>query len=59
VRVHWGTPDACAADLTGDGALNFLDISEFLSSQLDFDGDGSFNFLDISAYLQAYGAGCP
>lgn len=59
VRVHWGTPDACAADLTGDGALNFLDISEFLSSQLDFDGDGSFNFLDISAYLLAYGAGCP
>tara|TARA_R110000737_G_scaffold2923_13_gene9637 strand:+ start:140869 stop:143418 length:2550 start_codon:yes stop_codon:yes gene_type:complete len=59
VRVHWGTPASCAADLTGDGALNFLDISEFLSSQLDFDGDGSFNFLDISAYLQAYGMGCP
>lgn len=59
VRVHWGTPASCGADLTGDGSLNFLDISEFLSSQVDFDGSGSFNFLDISAYLVAYGAGCP
>jgi VCBS repeat protein len=59
VRVHWGAPAACVADLTGEGDLNFLDISEFLSVQLDFNGDGSFNFLDISAYLQAFAAGCP
>jgi VCBS repeat protein len=59
VRVHWGTPAACTADLNGDGTLNFLDISEFLSSQFDFNGDGAFNFLDISGYLQVYGAGCP
>ncbi len=59
VRVHWGTPAACAADLTGEGDLNFLDISEFLNVQLDFNGDGGFNFLDISAYLQAFSAGCP
>jgi VCBS repeat protein len=59
VRVHWGTPTGCAVDLTGEGDLNFLDISEFLSMQLDFNDDGAFNFLDISAYLQAFAAGCP
>ncbi len=59
VRVHWGTPASCVADLTGEGELNFLDISEFLSTQLDFNDDGAFNFLDISGYLQAFAAGCP
>ncbi|MFK7760493.1 MAG: FG-GAP repeat domain-containing protein [Phycisphaerales bacterium] len=59
VRVHWGVPAACAADLNGDGDLNFLDISMLLSDQPDFNGDGGFNFLDISAYLAAFGAGCP
>ncbi len=59
VRVHWGAPVACAADLTGEGDLNFLDVSEFLSVQLDFNDDGAFNFLDISEYLQAFAAGCP
>jgi Subtilase family len=57
--------DPCPADLTGDGSLNFLDVSEFLSlygSQdpgADFQPDGTFNFLDVSAFLAAYGAGCP
>ncbi len=59
VRVHWGTPAACAADLTGERDLNFLHISVFLSTQLDFNDNGAFNFLDISAYLQAFAVGCP
>jgi hypothetical protein len=55
----------CPADLTGDGQLNFLDVSEFLSAfgnqdpAADFEADGNFNFLDVSAFLASYGAGCP
>ena len=55
----------CPADLTGDGTLNFFDISAFLSAfsandpAADFDGNGTFNFFDISAFLSAFSAGCP
>jgi len=64
-----GIPDACEAacpaDLTGEGDLNFLDVSAFLSAfgqqdpAADFTGEGDFNFLDVSAFLAAFGAGCP
>lgn len=56
---------SCAADLTSDGTLNFLDVSAFLQlfgatdPAADFTDDGQFNFLDVSAFLAAYGAGCP
>jgi len=55
----------CQADLTGDGNLNFLDVSAFLTAfgaqdpAADFTGDGQFNFLDVSAFLGLFGAGCP
>ena len=55
----------CPADLTGDGELNFFDVSAFLSAYssndpvADFTKDGEFNFFDVSAFLAAYGAGCP
>ncbi len=55
----------CPADLTGEGDLNFLDVSAFLTafgnqdSIADFEEDGSFNFLDVSAYLASFGKGCP
>ncbi len=55
----------CPADLTGEGQLNFLDVSAFLSAYgnmnpvADFEPDGSFNFLDVSAFLAQYSAGCP
>lgn len=55
----------CAADLNGDGTLNFFDISMFLSlfaandPLADFTGDGSFNFFDVSEFLLLFGAGCP
>lgn len=56
---------ACPADLTGDGTLNFFDVSAFLQAFgasdpiADFTGDGMFNFFDVSAFLQAFAAGCP
>ncbi len=57
--------DLCPADLNGDGNLDFLDISEFLSaynsgtSAADLNGDGNYDFLDISAFLTSYNTGCP
>ncbi|MBL4697317.1 MAG: amidohydrolase [Phycisphaerales bacterium] len=56
---------ACSADLNGDGALNFFDISAFLGAfakgnpVADFTNDGLFNFFDVSVFLQAFNAGCP
>ena len=56
---------ACPADLTGDGVLNFFDVSAFLAAYsamdpaADFDGNGEYNFFDVSAFLGAYSAGCP
>ena len=58
-------PASCPADLTGDGMLNFFDVSAFLSAYnamdpaADFTGDGMFNFFDVSAFLSAFNAGCP
>jgi len=60
-----GCAAVCAADLSGDGVLNFFDISAFLGafnmqeSAADFTGDWLFNFFDISAFLVAFNAGCP
>ena len=60
-----GCAVVCLADLTGDGLLNFFDISAFLQafgaqdSSADFNGDGLFNFFDISDFLAAFAAGCP
>jgi len=53
------------ADLTGDGTLDFFDISAFLTAfgnqdpVADFTNDGVFDFFDISAFLTAFSAGCP
>lgn len=64
-----GIPDACEAaclpDLTGDGSLDFFDVSAFLTAfgngdaSADFTGDGSFDFFDVSAFLTAFSMGCP
>ncbi len=57
--------NACIADLNGDGALNFFDISTFLDLfgtgdlAVDLNGDGALNFFDVSEYLGLFGAGCP
>lgn len=56
---------ACQPDFNGDGNLNFLDISAFLSLYgindfaADYNHDGNFNFLDVSAFLSDFGLGCP
>lgn len=56
---------ACLGDLTGDGVLDFFDVSAFLTAYnamdpaADFTGDGEFNFFDVSAFLVAFNAGCP
>lgn len=56
---------SCPADLTGDGMLNFFDVSTFLTAfnsmnpAADFTGDGMFNFFDVSQFLSAFNAGCP
>ncbi len=52
-------PAGCPADLNNDGALNFFDVSFFLSNSVDFNGDMVFNFFDVSAFLNAYSVGCP
>lgn len=58
-------PSSCAADLNGDGNLDFFDVSAFLSAftnqdpSADFTNDGNFNFFDVSAFLGAFSAGCP
>lgn len=63
VEVPVGAP--CPADLTGDGQLDFFDVSAFLSAYTamdpaaDFTGDGVLNFFDVSAFLGQYTAGCP
>ncbi|MEX0877008.1 MAG: CotH kinase family protein [Phycisphaerales bacterium] len=55
----------CEADMNADGAVNFFDISEFLTAFAngdmlgDFNGDGQFNFFDISEFLQSYQGACP
>jgi len=55
----------CTADLTGDGELNFFDVSAFLTAfgagdpSADITGDSEFNFFDVSAFLNAFSAGCP
>lgn len=55
----------CPADLTGDGQLDFFDVSGFLvlfqlnDPVADFNGDSQFDFFDVSQFLSEYAAGCP
>lgn len=55
----------CPPDITGDGVLNFFDMSAFLamfSSQnpaADLDANGELNFFDVSAYITSFTDGCP
>lgn len=55
----------CPADLTGDGVLDFFDVSAFLAAYsamdpaADFNGDDVYNFFDVSTFLNAFSADCP
>lgn len=54
----------CDADLSGDGVIDFFDVSEFLSYfssqdvRGDLNNDGAFDFFDVSVFLQLYSQGC-
>jgi len=58
------TIPVCQADLTGDGLLDFFDVSAFLDafasqdSVADFTNDGGFDFFDVSGFLDAFAEGC-
>ncbi|MBX3352737.1 MAG: hypothetical protein KF684_07360 [Phycisphaeraceae bacterium] len=55
----------CAADLNGDGVVNFADLNIVLSNfgdafpPADTNADGVVNFADLNAVLTAFGANCP
>jgi len=55
----------CTADFTGDGILDFFDVSAFISAfgshdpAADITNDGIFDFFDVSAFISAFAAGCP
>jgi hypothetical protein len=55
----------CAADLNGDGTLDFFDVSAFLTAfndqdpAADFNADTLFDFFDVAAFIVAFGRGCP
>ncbi len=56
---------ACPADFTGDGQLDFFDVAAFISAfntgddAADLDDNGSFDFFDVSSFLMYYSMGCP
>lgn len=56
---------ACPADLSGDGDLNFFDVTMFIQAYnsqdpaADFNGDGTFDFFDVTAFIVAFNDGCP
>ena len=61
--IAGGNPD-CVADFTGDGELNFFDVSQFLvgfnnmDPISDLNGDSQFNFFDVSIFLTSFANGC-
>ncbi|MCC6679133.1 MAG: hypothetical protein IT436_18565, partial [Phycisphaerales bacterium] len=62
--VYSGPLFPCAADLTGDGVIDFSDYLEFLNlydaadPRVDFTGDGVVDFSDYLEFLNFYEAGC-
>ena len=54
----------CDSDLTGDGILDFFDVSRFLNfyaqgdERADFTGDGKFDFFDLSLFLSFFTEVC-
>lgn len=55
---------SCAADLTGDGVLDFFDVQAYLNlyasgaDAADVTGDGVLDFFDVQAFLNLFAAGC-
>lgn len=63
--VASGSAPSCPADLTGDGVVDFFDVSAFLGAYsamdpaADFDGNGVIDFFDVAVFISAFSAGCP
>ena len=63
--VAWDPASSCIADFTGDGELDFFDVSAFINAFnamdniADLTDDGAFDFFDVSAFVNAYILGCP
>ena len=55
----------CPADITGDNAINVLDLIELLldfgtaGGPSDINGDGAVNVLDLIELLLVFGTSCP
>ncbi len=49
----------CSPDITGDGQLDFFDISMFLTDRVDYNNDTVFDFFDIASFLTEFSGGCP
>lgn len=55
----------CSPDLTGDGTLDFFDISAFIEAfqagqpEGDYNDDSNHDFFDVSAFVSAFMQGCP
>ena len=55
----------CVADFTGDGVLDFFDVSAFINAfndrafSADLNDDFVYDFFDVSIFINAYNAGCP
>jgi len=64
IRVFFGIPPECFADLTGDGVLDIFDVFAFLDAfnamdpSADLTGDGVFDIFDVFAYLDIFSDGC-
>ncbi len=65
VRATGEPASQCVADFNDDGALNFFDVSAFLSAfssndeRADLNDDAMLNFFDVSLFLSAFTNGCP
>lgn len=59
VTVTLAAPSVTLGDVSGDGLVNFLDISPFIAvltaedfqDEADIDGNGAVNFLDIGPFI--------
>jgi hypothetical protein len=57
-------PGTCAADLTGDGLVDFADYLDFLNlydagdPRVDYNQDGLVDFVDYLEFLNLYELGC-
>lgn len=55
----------CPPDFTGDGSLDFFDVSAFIEAfqtgqpEGDFNSDSNYDFFDVSTFLSSFMQGCP